>query len=155
MTTPNVSPHFALKVDGKDFEVFMSFGLLNELSAMIGDPARAAIIFFDPPLRENVLRSALATRTKAGKVTAAVEEITDVEVDLGEIELLLSWIAGHVLRFFVRSVKSVALLEGDLKELAGLSSSLDGSKGSPSKKASVGRSAPRPAVSEKSTGATP
>lgn len=154
MTTSNVAPHYTLKVNGEDFEVFMSFGLLNELTAVIGDPGRAASIFFDPELREHVLRAVLSERNKAGKVIDRVDDILDLEVDLGEIELLLSWVAGHVLRFFTRSLKSVMGLQSDLAEMADLSSSLGGSKASRSKKPSAGASPARPAISERSTGPT-
>ena len=130
---------FEIKQDGETREIFMSFGLLNEITALMGEPATAASVYFAPKLREQVLLAALHKRTKSGKVEELVTEIEDLDIPTSDIEALLAWEVDHAIGFFTRSMDRVVKLKGALEGLNQGASSLIGSKGSPSKKPSSGR----------------
>ena len=131
---------FQVKVNGEDREIFMSFGLLNELTTIVGDPGAVAAITMNPEMRNKVLASALAKRKPSGKIEEKVD-IDDVEITIKDVESLLDWVAGHVMSFFVRSLRKVAAVnekyEAPLKDLV---SSLGGSRGSASATPSSGPS---------------
>lgn len=138
MSTPK--EHFTITQDGEDREIFMSFGLLNEITTLLGDPAVAASVYFQPELRENVLVAALHERSKTGKVINRVEGIDDVEISVDQIEELLAWEVEHAIAFFARSIDRVGRVKGQLEKFKVDMSTLSGSQGSPSKKQSSGRS---------------
>ena len=123
-----LKPAFSVTKDGEDFEVLMSFGLLNELTSLIGDPARCAAIYFNPVLREQVLVAVLSQRDKKGKIISPIENVTDVDVPLDQIEELIAWVVEHCLGFFARSLQRVMGMKEQLTEMEGLVSSLPGSK---------------------------
>jgi len=132
--------HFEIKQDGENREIFMSFGLLNEITKLMGDPATAASAFFNPELREKVLLAALHVRSKTGKIEHEVENLDDLDIDFASMEELLAWEVDHALAFFTRSMDRVVKLKGQLENLQQAGSSLNGSQASPSKKPSSGRS---------------
>lgn len=129
---PELPETFTLKVNGEDREVFMSFGLLNELTTIVGDPGAIASLTLNPEMRNKVLAAALAKRKKSGKVEETID-IDDVDITITDMENVLDWVSGHVMSFFVRSLRKVAAVnekyEAPLKDLV---SSLVGSKTSAS-----------------------
>lgn len=131
----SVSDKITVKVDDTDREIFLSFGLLNELTTIINDPARVAAISLDPELRTNVLNSVLATRRKNGKLEAPAD-VSDLDISIEDVEKLLEWASEHIMSFFVRSLRLVdKVSQQHQREVEGLVSSLAGSKNSASKKA--------------------
>ncbi|MBN7759783.1 hypothetical protein JYP52_01425 [Nitratireductor aquibiodomus] len=131
---------FEITQDGETREIFMSFGLQNEITTLMGDPAIAASTYFDPELREKVLLAALHERTKTGKIVSKAEELDDFDISVSDIEALLAWEVEHAIAFFARSMDRVKKLKGQLESLTADVSSLNGSANSPSKKPSSGRS---------------
>jgi hypothetical protein len=129
---PELPSTFAVKVNGEDREIFMSFGLLNELTTVVGDPGAIASITLNPEMRNKVLESALAKRKPSGKIEEPVD-MDDLDISIDEAEKLLDWVSGHVMSFFVRSLRKVAAVnekyEAPLRDLV---SSLGGLKNSPS-----------------------
>ncbi len=119
-------------VDSVDREIFMSFGLLNDLTTVVADPGRVATISMDPALRVSVLNTVLAIRKKNGKIEQAVD-VTDIDISIKDAERLIDWVSEHVMSFFVRSLQKVLAIqqhkEGELKVLL---SSLAGSNDSAS-----------------------
>lgn len=106
----------------------MSFGLLNELSILIGDPGRIAAVPVDPELRKAILLACLAERKKSGKIEKAVADFDDLDISISDIENILDWTMGHLMDFFVRSLKKVVqVTETHKTDLASLQSSLTGS----------------------------
>lgn len=138
MSTP--SDRIEIKQNGEDREILMSFGLLNEITTMMGDPAVAASVYFNPDLREKVILSALHERSKTGKITNKIENLDDVDVSVSDIEELLAWEVEHSIAFFARSMDRVKNMKGQLEGLTADVSSLNGSAVSTSKKPSSGRS---------------
>lgn len=120
-----------VRIGDKDREIFMSYGLLNTLTRVIGDPAVVPAIAIDPDLRGKVLAEVLAERKKSGKVSAAVKDIDDLEISIEDVELLIDWVMEHVMSFFVRRMEKISAISSrHEKTLKHLESSLDGSKGS-------------------------
>lgn len=136
MSTP--SDYFEIVQDGEKREIFMSFGLLNEITTLMGEPATAASVYFDPELRVAVLGAALHERTKSGKIAKEVD-MEEIVIAPADIEALLAWEVEHAIAFFSRSMERVFKMKGQLEELNKATSSLNGSPGSHSKKQSSGR----------------
>jgi hypothetical protein len=91
-------------VDGQKREILMSYGLLNELSRHIQDPAQIPAIAVNADVRDTVLKAVLAGRKKSGKITTPVEDLDEIDISLADIELILGWVGEHLMGFFVRSL---------------------------------------------------
>ncbi|TPJ51669.1 MULTISPECIES: hypothetical protein [unclassified Mesorhizobium] len=135
----DLKDRFELNQNGEPREIFMSFGLLNEITALMGEPATAASVYFAPKLREQVLLTALHDRAPSGKIKERLASLDDVEISASDMEGLLAWEVDHAIGFFTRSMDRVVKLKGALDGLHQGASSLTGSQGSPSKKQSSGR----------------
>lgn len=129
-----MSETITVNLNGEDREIFMSFGLLNELTKIVADPSRLGAINLDPELREEFLISLLSKRKKSGKIEEVVD-FDDMEISIEDIEKVISWAQEHVMSFFVRSFRNIQQVTGKYQEeVTSLTSSLAGSKSSPSKK---------------------
>lgn len=127
---------FDISINGEAREIFMSFGLLNELTRIVQDPARIGLMAIDPDMREDVLYALLAERKPSGKILKPLPDIDDIEADYLEIERLLAWAMEHTLGFFVRLLQSAATAaEREKTQMVDLVSSLTGSPDSVSKTA--------------------
>jgi len=127
-----LSDKLSITVDENERELFMSFGLLNELTTIIGDPARVSAVAVDPELRTEVLCAALAERKRSGKIIKAVD-FDDLDISVEDVENVISWVMEHSLSFFVRSLRKVVdLTKAHQGEMTDLASSLAGSPSSPS-----------------------
>lgn len=125
--------------DGQAREIFMSFGLLDEITRLMGDPATAASVYFNPELREEVLLTALHERSKTGKVVKESLPLDELDIPIDHMETLLAWEVEHSIAFFARSMERVVKSKQTLEKLTQDASSLNGSQVSPSKKRSSGR----------------
>lgn len=129
-----MSDKLSITFEGNERELFMSYGLLNELAKLVGSPEVAPSISLDEHLREEVLKACLADRKpNSGKVIAPVADMDDLDITISDIEAVLDWATENVLGFFVRSLgKMVKRVESNKDVLEGLKSSLDGLQGSAS-----------------------
>ncbi len=119
--------------EGKERELFMSYGLLNQIATLVGSPEVAPSISLDEQLREAVLKLCLADRKPSGKVLKDVEDMDDLEVSVDDIEAILDWATENVLNFFVRALaKTMKRVEANKDVLEGLKSSLAGLQASAS-----------------------
>ena len=80
---------YTYKVDGEDKEIFMSYGLLNKLSQMIGGNQNLDNLLLDMNLQLKVLQEVLGN--DMDKMTRA--QVTPV----------LGWVAEHVVDFMISS----------------------------------------------------
>ena len=136
MSKPNDT--IIVRVNGEDREIFMSFGLLNELTKRIGDPSRVSAVAVDPELRDTVLEALLATRSESGKVKSPVK-LEDVAITIDDVENLIEWSTEHALGFFIRALKKVvALTKNNETEMKALASFATGLNDSASEKVSSG-----------------
>ncbi|ESY35768.1 hypothetical protein NKK48_01565 [Mesorhizobium sp. C386A] len=135
----DLQDRFEITQDGATREIFMSFGLLNEITTLMGEPAAAASVYFNPELREKVLLTALHQRTKTGKIESRVVSLDDPDISVSDMEALLAWEVDHAIGFFTRSMDRVVKTKSALETLTRGASTLIGSQGSTSKKQSSGR----------------
>ncbi|MES0134511.1 hypothetical protein NKJ88_06045 [Mesorhizobium sp. M0016] len=128
------SPTLTIKLDEAERELFMSFGLLNELSILVGDPGRIASVPVNSDMRRDILMACLAVRKKSGKVEKPVADFDDLDISISDVEAILTWTMDHLMDFFVRSLKKVNQVMATHKtDLDTLASSLAGSPDSPLK----------------------
>lgn len=120
------SPSLHIKVNGEPREIFMSFGLLNQLTHIIGDMQNVGFVHVVPEVRAQILNELLAERGKGGKVITQVPH-DEVEISLEDIALLLDFAVEHMLDFTLRVVEqSMTLQKRQEARASSLKSSLDG-----------------------------
>lgn len=123
-------PRITVTVSGERREVFMSFGMLNELAALAGGPEGVPRLSFDPGASMAALELMLAPRDKRGKILEVGEDevIVPGDMDPETAEQLLDWAGAHVMDFFIRRfAKNVRLLGSQAGPLAEVGSSLTSS----------------------------
>ena len=98
------SDHLSITRDGQPRELFMSFGLLHELLAVVGDIVEISAIAVNAPLRDAVLTSVLAERNEKGVIQGELNLFV-MEIPRSDIQVILSWVAGHVLDFFLTAIE--------------------------------------------------
>lgn len=117
---PKLPSSCTIKIDGEDFEVFMSFALLNRLAFLVGNPDDVHTIMLNPEMREAVLREMISKRDKKGKITQVVE-IDSVEVSLEDVQTILDFAASHVMDFTVGALqRSTALQKKNFEQILAL-----------------------------------
>jgi hypothetical protein len=122
-----MSDKLSVTFEGNERELFMSYGLLNDLAKLTGSPEIAASMSIDQHLREETLKLTLAERKASGKILKHVDDIDDLDMSVSDVEAILDWATEHVLSFFVRSLgKTMKRVEANRDVLEGLKSSLDG-----------------------------
>jgi hypothetical protein len=115
-------------LNGKERELFMSFGLLNSLTRIVDDPSRVPAIRTDHELRDTVLAAALAERKPSGKIQKEID-LDDADITIEDVERTLDWVMEHVMSFFVRALKKVvAVTEANKADMEALASSVNGLK---------------------------
>jgi hypothetical protein len=95
---------FTIKVDGKERDIKMSFGLLNTLCRKVGDIDGAAQLSVDQILRDGVLVELLSDRDRSGKITEQIDLFT-IEVSADDVIDLVDWAGTHVLDFFLKGLE--------------------------------------------------
>ena len=117
----------------EEIELFMSFGLLNEMIKLLGnDPSVIAQIDLDPALAEPLFTLLLAKRNTVGKIT----EAPSWDISQEDADRLFDWIKAAILDFLVRRLSSTkTLFESRKTQLQGLGLSLNGSQVEASKSA--------------------
>lgn len=107
-------------INGKHEEIFMSYGLLNHLSLVVGDAERVSAIGIDAELRDQVLKCLLSERTKTGKIKNE-RSAEDVEISLEDVETLLDWSSEHLIDFFLRrALKAKSIIDKRSEQIQAL-----------------------------------
>ncbi len=111
MPTPDADDHLRLSTIAEDGqiseqEILMSYGLLNDLVKVIGDPNVASTIELNADLADLVMRIVLVPRSKTGRPTALLTEFAPPGLTVEEAMKLFDWVKAHVLTFFVTRLKS-------------------------------------------------
>lgn len=108
-TKPTNTPPKTITVtaNGAEREIKMTYGLLNELVSMVGDIEEIAKFYVDETLRNKALVSVLSERSNTGKITAKAD-MEEIDIEIEDIDQLLSWVAAHVTGFFIRSLTNLA-----------------------------------------------
>lgn len=118
---------FTIKIDGKERDIKMTFGLLNTLCRRVGDIDGASQITMDQELRDAVLVELLSDRDKAGKITEEIN-LAELDVSIDDMIELLDWAGNHVLDFFLKGLeRAKALQDRNLDRVKALMPSPSGS----------------------------
>lgn len=96
---------YKVKIGDETHEVFMSFGLLNEVCTVIGDVENIALMQTDGTLRTAVLNSVLSQRDEVGEISEHFNIMTS-NLTTDEALKLLDWVAEHAFDFFLKSLES-------------------------------------------------
>lgn len=102
-----VEPKDSLSVtlNGKPYEVFMSFGLLNKLLRLVGNPDNIAHIGLNADLNDAVLLELLSERDSKGKVVKPLLDLEEVAVSMSDCQALLDFVQEHLWAFMVRKLE--------------------------------------------------
>lgn len=105
MSSPNA---YFTAADGHP-PIFMSYGLLNRLVSVVGDPTQVEAIYTDPLLQAAVVIQVL------GKYDDQKQEFVPANPDTIQlppavISEMLGWITEHILDFFLRSLEKAQKL---------------------------------------------
>lgn len=125
MSTPNA---YFTAADGLP-PIFMSYGLLNRLVTIIGEPTQVEAIYTDPTLQAAVVIQVL------GKYDDQKQEFVPANPDTIQLSPavvsdMLAWITEHVLDFFLRSLEKAQKLGNEYApKLKAFQSSPTGSPG--------------------------
>ena len=118
---------FSIKINGKERDVKMSFGLLNILCQKVGDLDGAATIAMDQSLREGVLIELLSDRDTRGRISEEFDLFT-ADMNPDDVVALLDWAGEHVLDFFLKGLeRAKKLQERNMPRLKALMPSQAGS----------------------------
>lgn len=86
----------------------MTYGLFHEIMRVIPSPELITdLVVSDPHLRDYVVRRML-TGNKRVETDEDLVDIFEIDVDLGDLEDLVNWVAEHVLHFFMNSAAKTA-----------------------------------------------
>jgi hypothetical protein len=96
--------------NGKTREVFMSFGLLNEISRAVGDVEQIGMISVDPDMRETVLDILLSDRDEEGKISKHFN-VAAARITMDEVNRLIEWVADNVFDFFLKALGGAKRLQ--------------------------------------------
>lgn len=141
MTGVVVPPSSTLSItkDGKPYSVFMSFGLLNQLTRHLGDIDQLPMLAVDPEVQEKVLKEIFSTRDERGTVTYT-PSLFEINVSVEDIDRVLDFVGDHIANFFMaaaeKSQKRVTSLHAKLlvtlEKVSSLTPTKTGSQDSPS-----------------------
>lgn len=131
-------------VGDKSIEVFMSYGLLDELARLVGDIEVVPQVMVLDELREPFLVALLSERDENGKITEKFNFFKS-RVRPEDVTKLYEWAAGHLMDFFLQQLETAGRLGQNVKpRLEALMSSANGSQASVPVMPSVGPSEPSP-----------
>lgn len=112
-------------------EILMSYGLVDELTRIVGNAESAPQMLLDPRVRNEVLEAIGAERTAGGRRKAPKEDAVEFDpgMSLDDANDVLDWALMHVTNFFMRQFKTTAAtVEVHRAEIDRLNSSTSGSQ---------------------------
>lgn len=113
MQVQKFPPKIQLKnVDDTTVEVFMSFGLLNRLTSMVGGSEGVLQLIGDPELQQAVVVEALTIRKKGE--ASEVPTLEDINLTLESIGDLIDWVGGHIQTFLLQRAEKATKMVADL-----------------------------------------
>jgi hypothetical protein len=105
-----LADRLTIEIDGKEQELFMSFGLLDEISRLMPDAENLGLVNLDPELRSQVLIAVLSQRDEAGKIEKEFSAVGS-KLSIKTTGEVLDWVTENVLDFFVRALESARKLQ--------------------------------------------
>jgi hypothetical protein len=112
MQIPEVSDRIQVVfLDGEERELFMSFGLLNVLSQLVGGIEQLPFIYSESSMREVILITCLNERDNSGRIPELSEfNALGERLSVTQAEDILGWVEAHLAGFFIRSLKRLGKL---------------------------------------------
>lgn len=131
--TQNPAPsHLEIKVGESTKRLFMSFGLLNRLTVLIGGVDALPQMAGSPEVQERVLLEVFTERSK-GQAPIPPASLDEIEVGLEDVARILDWVGDHIANFFMaRTEKAVHQAKTQAERLQVLHSFAPGLVNSPS-----------------------
>lgn len=81
----------------------MPYALLMDICRFLPDPASAvSLVMSDPITQDYIVRRMLTPLERAVKTDDDLIAPGEVDIDIDDVEALLSWVVQHVLYFFVK-----------------------------------------------------
>ena len=118
---------FTLRMDGEPKVIKMTYGLFNEIMNVVPSPEEIGeLLVTNAGLRDYVIRRML---TGSKRVTTEEDMVDpfDVDIDITELDDLVTWVGDHVLYFFMTAAqKTVKLGEKYQETLTQLAQSKTG-----------------------------
>jgi hypothetical protein len=116
-----------------DQEVFMSYGLLNEMTKLFGGNINTLpTLDLDPSIAEPIMAMLLAERDETGKIIS--NPIFDISIS--DAEKVFDWVKEHLVNFFIGRLSSTKMVfTRHAETLTALGLSLNGTQDDPSKTA--------------------
>jgi len=86
----------------------MTYGLFNEIMRVIPEPGKIQdLVVTDPYLRDYVVRRMLTGNKRVERDEDLVDPF-ELDLDIDELDVLVAWVAEHVLHFFMKSAEKTA-----------------------------------------------
>lgn len=106
--TPNNKPSktLTITVDGAEREIFLSYGLQDQILRLVKDTNEVGNIYVDADIRNAIIEQVLADRSKTGKIILK-KNFDDYEIETEEVEKILDWVVVIVTSFFSRVLASL------------------------------------------------
>ncbi len=124
--TNSLNRTLTLEINGKSRDLFMSFGLLNELASLLGDVDRLTELPINHELRTVILKAVLSERTKAGKIVTEAD-LSEIDMDPQDVPKILAWVGEWVVDFFIQSGEAVkSVFVANMERVKSLTSSPNG-----------------------------
>lgn len=121
--TLEMPPHehtVKLLEENDDLKVFMSFGLLSELTTLVPDVDSLGSMFVDPEMRGKLFESLLSKRNEKGEIESPANTWNTPMLP-EDASLLLKWAHGHVAHYFIDALSSMnetaAALQGMMEKM--------------------------------------
>lgn len=132
MDIPKPASVFPITVNGEKQEIKMTYGLFNAISQVIPNPGQITdLVITDPFLRDYVIRRVLTGNKHVERDEDLVDPF-ELDIDLEALDDLVSWVAEHILHFFMKSAAKTAAIgkkyETTVETLTQLGRSLTGSE---------------------------
>lgn len=130
-----MSERISIMYAGQPRELFMSFGLLHELTRLVGSPDNAGAVGIDFHLREAALERVFGER-KIEESPEGHSTVRFIPADVGSLPIstddairVLDWVSENVLDFFLKQLKTGGdLVLRNKERLEDLTSSFPGFK---------------------------
>jgi hypothetical protein len=103
-TQQHIDPHFTFKTSNESYDLFMSFGLLNQLSRFFTDLSELDEIYRNPEVKGAILIECLSERDTRGGITSPFN-LMELECTNADVEELLVWVEQHLTDFFVQALR--------------------------------------------------
>ena len=109
------APSKTITLAGVDYT--MPYAKLMDLSRMLPDPASAmTLVMSDPITQDYVVRRVMTPIEKIVKSSDDLIPEHEINLDVDEVEALLTWVVQHILYFFAKRTQSLARVGTEFKQ---------------------------------------